>query len=112
MQTPRYQNQLFQQTCIYNYSYKVYNANFDNFIVVVDYAITSESLFTTVSGCSLLILSSFGLLNKKSADNLDLEIFDFLMYPSMSAPFSVFKLFENSISPLTVPELSYYYIVA
>ena len=43
------------------------------------------------------------LLNKKLSVNLDLEPLVFLMYPSISAPFSVLRLTPNSISPLTVP---------
>ena len=69
----------------------------------VDYAksslLTTSGLSSELSGCSFL---SF-FLNKKSPVSVDLDLFVFLIYPSISAPFSVFKLFPNSISPLTVP---------
>ena len=62
------------------------------------------SLLTT-SGLSSKSVASFlsFFLNKKSPVNLDLELFVFLIYPSISAPFSVRKLLPNSISPFTVP---------
>jgi hypothetical protein len=62
-------------------------------------------LFTVVSGLPffLTFFSSFDLENKKSPVILLLEAV-FLMYPSISAPFSVLKLFENSMSPFTTPE--------
>ena len=44
------------------------------------------------------------LENKKSPEIFDLFVV-FLIYPSISAPSSVLRLFSNSISPFTTPEL-------
>ena len=63
-----------------------------------------DSLFTTASGFPFFLEAfSLDFENKKSPVLFDLEVLDFLIYPSMSAPFSVLRLFENSMSPFTTP---------
>ena len=68
------------------------------------------SLFADVEGFPFFLdfFSSDDLENKKSPAVLD-SFFPadavFLIYPSISAPSSVLRFWENSISPLTTPVL-------
>ena len=74
---------------------------------MVDYTVALDSLLKTASGLPFFLgfLSSLFFENKKSPVILVLLDSDFLMYPSISAPSSVLRLVENSISPLTTPVL-------
>ena len=79
----------------------------------LDYNSDSDSLFVELEGLPFfLVFSSFLLVleNRKSPTGfesfLPAEEF-FLTNPSISAPSSVLRLFENSISPLTTPVLAY-----